>query len=117
MSHIPGMTSCPNGAPGVHVDLGKLTADVAAALQEARNEGVKRGREEAAELIRAHADEHAPTDGNIQQRRMRRHLLIAARVAAPKPTLTEVAEALKSGNYTACYLDEAGRPTPPGGAA
>lgn len=47
---------------------------------------VRAGRREAADAIVAHADEWAPAAGNTEQRRMRRHLLIAARVAAPDTT-------------------------------
>lgn len=71
------------------------------------------GRDAAAQDIEQHADELAPRDGNIQQRRLRRHLLIAARVAAGKPTVEEVAEALAAGNFVGCHLDEAGRAVQP----
>lgn len=41
------------------------------------------GRQDAADAIYAHADNTSPADGNDAQRRRRRHLHIAARVAAP----------------------------------
>lgn len=49
--------------------------------------------EERAGEIEAHADKHAPKDGNYAQLRLRRHLLIAARVAAGPITPAEVAKA------------------------
>ncbi len=64
-----------------------LLADGPAAVHE--------GRIQASAAILAHADKHAPKDGNKHQRRMRRHLEIAARVAAPPVTLEEVAAALR----------------------
>lgn len=53
-----------------------------------------RVRERAAQDILAHADKHAPANGNEAQRRLRRHLGIAARVAAGNPSLREIAAAL-----------------------
>lgn len=53
-------------------------------------------RERMAAEIQAHADEFAPADGNEAQRRVRRHLEIAARVAAPDPTLAEIVSALEN---------------------
>lgn len=69
------------------------------------------GREAAAQAILAHADEWAPNDGtpNAAQRTLRRHLHIAARVATGPPTLDQVAEALRKGDFAVCYLDDAGR--------
>lgn len=64
------------------------------------------GREDAARLIVDHADEFAPADGNVQQRRMRRHLMIASRVAAPKLTMDEIGEAIKRGDYVACDVPD-----------
>lgn len=49
----------------------------------------------AAEII-AHADKHAPRDGNQTQRTMRRHLHIAARIATGLPTIAETADALNA---------------------
>lgn len=51
-------------------------------------------REQAAQDILAHADKHAPGNGNEAQRRLRRHLGIAARVAAGHPSVREIAAAL-----------------------
>jgi hypothetical protein len=73
------------------------------------------GRQDAARDIEAHADTFAPKDGNATQQRVRRHLLVAARVAAGPPTMAEIAEALAAGNYAVCHLDEAGRPVDPDG--
>ena len=51
-------------------------------------------RAQVAAEIQAHADKHAPADGNMAQRRMHRHLLIAARVAAGHMSPAEVVQAL-----------------------
>lgn len=72
------------------------------------------GRDAAARDIVEHADRYAPRDGNVEQRRLRRHLMIAVQVAGPKATLEEVVEAVRRGDYVACHLDEAGRSIPPG---
>lgn len=66
----------------------------ASMLVEARSEGVAEGRQIASDAILAHADKHAPKDGNEAQRRLRRHLHIAARVALPTVTVAEAAAAL-----------------------
>jgi hypothetical protein len=72
------------------------------------------GREDAAremaQKIIDHANRYAPLDGNIQQRRMRRHLMIAVQVVSPKPSLEEIAAAVARGDYVACHLDEYGQP-------
>lgn len=52
-------------------------------------------RERASQEIVDHANEHAPADGNEAQRRLRRHLMIGARVVAPKPTSAEIVAALR----------------------
>lgn len=57
---------------------------------------IDEGRHQAAAAILTHADKHAPKDGNEAQRRLRRHLEIAARVAAPPITLVRAAEALNA---------------------
>lgn len=44
--------------------------------------------------IRAHADRIAPADGNLAQKRMRRHLLIAERVALGPMSREQAAEAI-----------------------
>jgi hypothetical protein len=78
------------------------------------NEAYRAGREDAAremaQKIIDHANRYAPLDGNIQQRRMRRHLMIAVQVVSPKPSLEEVAAAVARGDYVACHLDEYGQP-------
>jgi sugar diacid utilization regulator len=71
-----------------------------AQLVEAAHEA---GRQGSSDAIVAHADEWAPADGNTEQRRMRRHLMIAARVAAPEPTIEDIRAALAAGNYALCY--------------
>jgi hypothetical protein len=53
----------------------------------------RRGRQIASEAIVAHTEKHFPKDGNEAQRRVRRHLAIAARVALPPLTLAEARSA------------------------
>jgi hypothetical protein len=74
-----------------------------AQLVEAAHEA---GRQGSSDAIVAHSDAWAPADGNIEQRRMRRHLLIAASVAAPKPTMEQIGAAIVAGNYAACYVPD-----------
>jgi hypothetical protein len=57
-------------------------------------------RTQVAEEIRAHADEHYPTDGCEAQRTARRHLLIAARVALDPMTRPEILAALPREDTT-----------------
>lgn len=71
--------------------------------------GRRAAREDAARGIVEHADRHAPRNGNVEQRRMRRHLMIAVQVASPKATLEEIAEAVRRGDFVACHLDDAGQ--------
>lgn len=65
--------------------------------------GVAEGRRQAGEAIRAHAERHAPLDGNDAQRTLRRHL----EVAAGPMTHEEIAEALRRGDFAARRLDAA----------
>jgi hypothetical protein len=78
----------------------KIAPVVVAAAVAAREAEVRR---QVAAEIEAHADEHFPKDGNAEQRRRRRSLLIGARVAVrPLITAEVAAEALRSGNYIVC---------------
>jgi hypothetical protein len=86
------------------LDLGQAAVDVAAALEAARADE----REKVARRIVAHADKHAPK-GDPATATLRRHLLLAARVAAGPMTIDQVAEALTKGDYMVCLLDEAGQ--------
>lgn len=65
----------------------------AAAARAVDLDAIRRGREVAAQAILDHADKHAPKDGNDAQRRLRRHLHTAARVAAGPVTVVEAAAA------------------------
>lgn len=68
-------------------------------------------RELLAQEVVAHADRFAPGH-NTAQRTLRRHLLMAARVIAPKATIEQISEALRTGQYAGCRLDDAGRAIP-----
>lgn len=74
-----------------------------------------------ARKILAHMEEHGPRDGlgnpleSMTGRAWRRYLAIAAQAASlafstPEDIRREAAEALNRGDYTACYLDDAGNP-------
>lgn len=79
-------------------------------IEEVRECGRRYGREEAARAILEHAG--PLPEGAVPDAR-RRALLTAARIAAPKPTAAQIAEALTAGNYALCVLDDAGRATDP----
>jgi hypothetical protein len=79
-------------------------------IEEIRQVERRAGREDAAREILAHADRFAPAEGNVQQQRLRRHLLIGAQVAAPDPSSRQLAEAVARGDYIGCHLDDAGQP-------
>lgn len=78
------------------VALDALMPLLGAEVASARTEGIREGRQVASDAILAHADRHAPKDGNETQLRLRRHLHIAARVALPAITVEEAAAALAS---------------------
>lgn len=64
--------------------------------------------------ILAHMEKHGPQGGTPLGRAWRRHFRIAAQVASlafstPEDVKRMAAEALARGDYTACYLDEAGK--------
>jgi hypothetical protein len=73
---------------------------------------VSAGREAAARAILDHAEQHAPNSGPYVPAiaALRRHLHMAARVAAGPMTTADVVDAIRQGNFAACYLDESGRP-------
>jgi tRNA-dihydrouridine synthase len=91
-----------------------LRADQGTEIEKIKESAYRAGREDAAremaQKIIDHANRYAPLDGNIQQRRMRRHLMIAVQVVSPKPSLEEIAAAVARGDYVACHLDEYGQP-------
>src|SRR5262245_10563438 len=68
------------------------------------------GRRAAAEAIVAHAM-RGGLPQNAARRTLHRHLRAAASVAQGPSPLSDVAEGFARGDYAACYLDEAGRPT------
>lgn len=82
-------------------------AALRAALTELGDE-YRRGREEAAQAIADHRDQHWPLDGDLNpaQRTTRRHMNIAIQVAGPVITAADAAEALRTGQYIACYNEE-----------
>lgn len=81
-----------------------------AAVESAYRDGYRQGREQAALDIIAHADRVAPKPPGGVPDAKRRWLRTAAQVAAPTPTLGQVAKAVARGDFVACYLDEAGGP-------
>lgn len=66
---------------------------------------IEQGRRQAVDAILAHAEQHAPEPSPL-----RRHLHIAARVAAGPATMQAIADALATGNYLACRLNDEGQP-------
>lgn len=76
-------------------DIGTSASGLAAIAVRAAAPFIERAvRERAAIEIGLHAQQHAPIDGNEAQRRLRRHLLIAARVVEPRISFVEAAEEL-----------------------
>lgn len=82
-----------HGLSGNDHPSGHQRAEAEAAVRAAAPLLIAKARQQAADEILAHADQHAPLSGEDPSA-LRRHLHIAARVAAGMPTPEQAAAAL-----------------------